>query len=177
MNAKDARRLLEAEGYLELDLPREAWQSLAQVESKDAFEWLSLAGEVHRQLEQYEKALEHLEKAVELHPEDVSLYVNLGWCLKRSDRLADAIEALRNADRICRQRKADTVHSLIMYNLSCYYSLAGDREEMLTWLAAALTEEPGYARMIDSERDFDRFRNDEAFQTLVATFAKKAESN
>jgi hypothetical protein len=54
-----------------------------------------------------------------------------------------------------------------MYNLSCYYSLAGRKDEMLDWLARALDKEPGYRRLIAAESDFDHFREDADFRRLT----------
>lgn len=173
MDAKDAKRLIQAEGYLELDLPKEAWRILAGSSDRNGHEWLALAAECKRQLHEYAEALVFLERAVTERPEEISLYINMGWCLKRLDRLSEAIDALLAADKICRQLRLGDTHPLVMYNLSCYYSLAGDKQEMLSWLSAALDKEPGYCRLIPEESDFDSFRQDEAFLTLVAMFDKR----
>jgi hypothetical protein len=55
---------------------------------------------------------------------------------------------------------------IILYNLSCYYSLAGQRTPMLRYLAEALELHPHFRDEIPEESDFDRFRNDPDFVRL-----------
>lgn len=171
MNTQDARRLVQAEGYLELDLPDEARKCLAQVgeEVRRSYEWNVIVAETHRVSRQFADALRHYEAAHRLKPQDISVHVNMGWCLKRLHRVKDAVEVLRRADEICDLLKRESEHPLIRYNLSCYYSLLLDKEQMLDWLRRALEMDPSYAALITNESDFDPFRNDPDFQRLVAS--------
>lgn len=172
---RDARRLDEAEGYLELDLPAEALARLTQVdpETQATFRWQRMMGESHRSLDQFAAALPHLEAARRLEPADVRIHLALGWCLKRVDRLGDAIAALLEAEAICRAaaegRPGKSVyHALVMYNLACYYSLAGKKEKVLDWLARALRLDPHFRDRVPAESDFDPYRDDPDFQAVLA---------
>ena len=93
------KQLHEAEGYLMLELPRHA---LAILESRPEwsgmqFEACFLKGEALRSLERYREALQPLETAASLRPGDTGVALALGWCYKRTNRLAQAIDALDRA--------------------------------------------------------------------------------
>lgn len=172
---RDARRLDEAEGYLELDLPAEALARLAQAdpETQATFRWQRMMGESHRALDQFAAALPFLEAARRLEPADVRIHLALGWCLKRLDRLGDATAALLEAEAICgaaaegRPGKS-AYHALVMYNLACYYSLAGKKEKLLEWLARALRVDPHFRDLVPAESDFNPYRDDPDFQSVLA---------
>ena len=48
----------------------------------------------HRAMEQYREAIPPLESAAELDPENLLIWLALGWCYKRSGRLDLAIQSL-----------------------------------------------------------------------------------
>ena len=59
-------------------------------------------------------------RVTEAEPENVRAWLALGWCHKRTGRIDLAIDALEAA------RNADPDEPLILYNLACYWSLAGE---------------------------------------------------
>jgi tetratricopeptide (TPR) repeat protein len=158
------RRLLdEAEGYLMLDLPRRCLQILEGRPdwSTMQFEASFLKGEALRSLEHYREALKPLETAASLKPGDTRVALALGWCYKRTNRLAQAIDALERALR---------VHSdepLLHYNLACYWSLAGNTSRALRALEAALLLDPDLRSLIAEESDFDHLRGNPDFERLA----------
>jgi tetratricopeptide (TPR) repeat protein len=170
--SSDANWLTQAVGYLELDLPRQALECLANVSEdgrrREAFHFHNLSAEALRRLDRHREAVDHLLQALRDKPADAGCRLSLGWCAKRSGRLDLAVEALREAERICRLKKDDELLPLVLYNLSCYLSLAGEREEMLHRLAAALELKPDFRDAIPEESDFDRFRDDPDFQRLAS---------
>ena len=94
------RKLLdEAEGYLMLDLPRRSLQILGSRPdwSTMQFEANLLKGEALRCLDRYREALKPLEIAASLRPDDTRVALALGWCYKRTNRLAQAIDSLERA--------------------------------------------------------------------------------
>ena len=95
------RQLDEAEGYLMLDLPRRALEILERRSdwATMQFEASFLTGEALRSLERYREALKPLEVAAALRPADIGVAIALGWCYKRTHRLAQAIDALERAER------------------------------------------------------------------------------
>ena len=95
------KQLDEAEGYLMLDLPG---RSLQILDSRP--DWLNmqfeasfLKGEALRSLKHYREALRPLEVAAALRPSDTRVALALGWCYKRTNRLAQAIDSLERALR------------------------------------------------------------------------------
>lgn len=152
----------EAEGYLELNLPRQALSALARLGDPAHFEThaMYLWGEALRAMERYEEALIPLSRAAQADRNLVHVWVALGWCYKRTGQIQQAIEALETARRIAPKEP------LLHYNLACYFSLAGDKRQMLDHLSTALSLEPAYLMMIEDESDFDPVRGDGDFQAL-----------
>jgi tetratricopeptide (TPR) repeat protein len=157
------RQLDEAEGYLMLEMPQYALRIL---ESRSewplmTFEANFLKGEALRCLDRHREALACLGTAAALRPEDVAVAVAQGWCFKRTNRLAEAVDALERASR------QEPENALIHYNLACYWSLAANAGKALEELATALRLRPEMRRMIADEADFDFLRGDSAFERLV----------
>ena len=158
------RRLLdEAEGYLILELPQ---RSLQILESRPdwwtmQFEANLLKGEALRCLERYREALRPLEIAASLRPGDSRVALALGWCYKRTNRLAQAIDALDRA------RRHHPENALLRYNLACYWSLAGNSPKALDALSMALELDADLRSLIAEESDFDHLRGDPEFDRLT----------
>jgi tetratricopeptide (TPR) repeat protein len=158
------RQLDEAEGYLMLSLPQRALEIL-QNRSDWAtmqFEASFLMGEALRSLERYREALKPLEVAAALRPAEIGVAIALGWCYKRTHRLAQAIDALERAGR-----HNPSPPGLLHYNLACYWSLAGNAAKALDELAAALDLDPDLRNLIADETDFDQLRGNPEFERLT----------
>ena len=56
---------------------------------------------------------------------------------------------------------------LVVYNMACYYALAGDKENALSWLGRSLRMDREFLHKIHDETDFDSLRNDPDFQHLL----------
>ena len=153
----------EAEGYLELGLSRRALDVLARLGDPARLDGHSLYlwGEALRDLDRFEDALVPLGRASEIEPENIHIWIALGWCHKRLGRLDLAIEALEEA------LAADPDESLIHYNLACYWSLAGNKQRALGYLEQSLSLDSSYARRTAAEPDFDPIRDDPEFQAVV----------
>src|SRR4051795_5801127 len=144
------RQLDEAEGYLMLDLAQRALDILERRSdwATMQFEASYLMGEALRSLERSREALKPLEIAAALRPAEVGVAIALGWCYKRTHRLAQAIDAL---ERACRHNPDQP---LLHYNLACYWSLAGNALKAVDELAQALDGEPDLRGLIADEEDF-----------------------
>ncbi len=161
--ARIRRQLDEAEGYLMLEMPGNALRIL---ESRIdwplmTFEAAFLKGEALRALGRHREALACLEAAAALRPHDVAVALAQGWCYKRTNRLAEAVDAL---ERALRHEPDD---ALVHYNLACYWSLAANAGKALEELAVALKLHPEMRAMIADEDDFDFLRGDSAFERLA----------
>jgi tetratricopeptide (TPR) repeat protein len=158
------RQLDEAEGYLMLSLPQRALEIL-----QDRSDWATmqfeasfLMGEALRSLERYREALKPLEVAAALRPAEIGVAIALGWCYKRTHRLAQAIDALERAGR-----HNPNAPGMLHYNLACYWSLAGNAAKALDELAAALALDSELRTLIADEPDFDQLRGNPEFERLT----------
>lgn len=152
----------EAEGYLELGMPQHALDALARLDDPVAFEphTFYLWGEALRELERYAEALTPLRQAAEADPENTHVWFALGWCYKRTGRIDLAIDSLQQV------LASEPAEPLVHYNLACYWSLAGDKQQALEFLARALDINPEFRRLVDDEPDFDPVRSEPEFQAL-----------
>jgi len=157
------RQLDEAEGYLMLKLPARALEILERRAdwATMQFEASFLTGESLRSLERYREALKPLEVAASLRPNDVGVAIALGWCYKRTHRLAQAIDALERAER------HNPDDALLHYNLACYWCLAGNSSKSLDELAVALDLDNDLRLLIAEESDFDQLRGNPEFERLT----------
>jgi tetratricopeptide (TPR) repeat protein len=157
------RQLGEAEGYLTLNLPARTLEILERRAdwATMQFEASYLAGQALRSLERYREALKPLEVAAALRPSDVGVAIALGWCYKRTHRLAQAIDALERAER------HNPEEPLLHYNLACYWSLAGNASKALDELTLALDLDADLRSLIPDEPDFDQLRGNPEFERLT----------
>ena len=165
INPKQRReRLLEAaRGYLTLEMPDHALRKLRRIDSSDdeLFEIYQLQGESLRQKKEHEEALSVFSRALEERPDDLTVLMGMAWCYKRIGQLHNAISTMEQAYQSCPKEP------IILYNLSCYYSLSGDKTQALSWLGKALRKEPALRELISDESDFDPLRNDPDFQFVI----------
>ena len=128
--------LREAEGYLDLatvfadrwplspslrdGLAQRALDTLGGLPSTSGCKALVayLRGQAFRIMERYRDAITALERSAELDPSNIHIWLALGWCYKRTDRLDMAIQSLEEALSI------DANQAIVYYNLACYWSLA-----------------------------------------------------
>ena len=116
--------LREAEGYLELDMPQHALDALMRLAKTDfstSPKYYFLRGEALRATQQFGDALAPLNKAAELAPGNVHVWLALGWCYKRIGEIDLAIGSLERALDV------EEDEALIYYNLACYWSIAGKK--------------------------------------------------
>jgi len=166
---KQRRRLLRAaEGYLDLDMADHALESLRRIvdPGPDPFTYYALQGQAWRSKREHHQALEWYQRAHELAPRDLNVLLEMAWCFKRIDRLDLSIETLREAYQF------HMTVPVVLYNLACYYSLAGNKDQALSWLGRALRLNRGMSKLVAAETDFDPLRGDPDFQHLLALVAE-----
>jgi tetratricopeptide (TPR) repeat protein len=157
------KRLDEAEGFLDLDLPQ---HSLRILESRSEwpglqFEACLLKGEALRRVHRHREAINSLETAYSLSPGDSRVALALAWCYRRTNKLAQAIDALEHA------RRSHPENALLHYNLACYWSLAGNLSKALGDLRTALDLEPDLRGLLADEQDFHPLRGTPEFERLA----------
>jgi tetratricopeptide (TPR) repeat protein len=157
------RWLREAEGFLELKLPTQALAALDRIDNPGTFraQMLFLRGEALRAMQQFREATDCLEKASELAPSNMQIYVSLAWCHKRTGHLELAIDTLEQALEV------EPRNALLHYNLACYWSLAHHAPRAVYHLRKALDCDSSYREKIALEADFDPIRSAPEFQALA----------
>lgn len=116
-----------------------------------------IEGEALRAMGSWQEAIGPLTRASEVGPERVEVWLGLGWCYKRLDRLDDAINALRSG------LFASPDQPILLYNLACYHSLAGDVAAAIDYLTRAISLDSRFRDLTGAERDFDPIRSDPRF--------------
>jgi len=156
--------LQHAEGYLELGMARQALEALDRLEGSAALDGNAfyLRGEALRTLEHHAEAVDALLQAADFLPENIHIWLALGWCHKRQGRLDLAIDDLETALTI------DPSEAIIHYNLACYWSLAHNKSQALEYLSHAFELDNRFRDLVPQEPDFDPLRKDPDFQALTA---------
>jgi len=177
VDKQDRRRLEEAEGFLELDLPQRALVSLeaASARAKTSFEWRDLAAKAYLGAGKYTDAVPQLFAALDLNPNAVPLLLALATCFKKTQQYARAIEAMRNAERLCRRGSNADSHASISFGLAACFALARRKGDMLHWLERAFAEDGRLRRNLLSDCDFDEYRRDPDFVALLQPGARSQE--
>jgi tetratricopeptide (TPR) repeat protein len=170
--------LREAEGYLELMMaaPQElalsaemrhrlARRVLKTLERTDfsgprKAQQLYFQGQALRAMDLFGQAVRPLEQSAEIDPENIHVWLALGWCYKRVGRLDLAIQALEEALEV------DSEAPILYYNLACYWSLAANVKKAVHNLRIAFELDPNYRDLVDAEHDFDPIRNHPGFQAI-----------
>lgn len=162
------RRMDAARGYLMLDLPDRALRELDEIIDTDetACEYHLLRGEALRAKSDHHAALAAFHKALESRPEDLGALMGLAWCFKRIDRVDQSIETMQRA------YGSHPEEPVVLYNLACYHSLAGEKDLALSWLGRALRMDRGFTKLVPRETDFDPLRDDPDFRHLIELTAK-----
>lgn len=182
-NIRKQRRLRAAEGYLDLimvfadrwPLDAEKRDRLAHraLEHLDRFppddHYLAhvafLRGQAFRAMERYSDAIEPLQEAAALEPENIHAHLALGWCFKRIERIDLAIQALEDAIEVAPDE------GIIHYNLACYWSLADNKGLAIQYLLQSFDLDDHYRELVAEETDFDPIRDDPEFQMFTGVIA------
>ncbi|HET6425778.1 MAG TPA: tetratricopeptide repeat protein [Planctomycetaceae bacterium] len=161
--AQIRRRFDAAEGYLQLGMVDHALTELSAIGNTEdvEYDYHRLLGECFRARQDWAAALAEFEQCNHLQPDTLDILMAMAWCYKRLDRLADAIDTMLSAYETHRNE------SIVLYNLSCYYSLAGNKPQALSWLGRALRMERRLLDLIPKETDFAPLRNDPEFCRLL----------
>ncbi len=170
LSIKAKRAIESAQGYLLLELPDAALRELRLfvTAAETPLVAYQLRGEALRMRAEYEGALKSFEVVLAEKEDDIGLLMAMAWCFKRIDRLDKAIEAMKHAYD-CSPKEA-----VVHYNLACYYSLAGEKVEALSWLGRAIRLDASFRDQVAKETDFDPIRNDQDFQYLMQLAEPKA---
>ena len=160
-----ARLIEAAQGYLELEMADHAVKQLQAIDDPGecTLDVNRLWGEALRAKREYCAALQAFGRALQEEPTDLSILCGMAWCYKRTGELPQAIATMEQAYRCCPDEP------IVLYNLSCYFALAGNKTQSLSWLGRALRMSGTLRDCLPGETDFDRFRDDPDFQFIAGT--------
>ena len=163
LRVRREKLLNAAEGYLMLDMSQHALECLDSIIDPERAQFAThyLRGMVLRHMGQHQAALDAFDVALDEQPEHLSLLLAMAWCYKRTDRLEQAINMMEQA------YAAQPTEPIVLYNLACYWALAGNKPQALSWLGRALRMNHDLKRLVSDEQDFNQLRNDPDFELLV----------
>lgn len=163
------RHLDAAEGYLMLEMHEQALRALSHIDSsqKSSEKYYCLLGQAQQMAKQYPEALDAFQHAYDTDPENLTTLMGMAWCYKRTDQLPLAISVMEEAYH------SHAEEPVVLYNLACYFALAGDKTNALSWLGRSLRMEPGLQKLIKEEPDFDSLRGDKDFQFVIESAGDK----
>lgn len=158
-----SRQLRAAEGYLALNMPDHALRELDAIPEMgdEQYQVFMLRGESLQLKKDHDRALAAFCQAHEQKPTDLVALMGMAWCFKRVDQLPRAIEAMKQAYQFHKEVP------VVLYNMSCYYALAGDKDNALSWLGRSLRMDRKFLDLIPTETDFDSLRDDPDFVRLL----------
>lgn len=116
-----------------------------------------LEGEALRALGRWEESLTALRMVADQEPKRLESWLGMGWCLKRTGRLDEAIQALEQG------LAASPREPILLYNLACYHALAGRVQAAIEHLTNAISIDDRYRDLTGAEPDFDPIREDPRF--------------
>jgi tetratricopeptide (TPR) repeat protein len=122
-----------------------------------------LAG-VLKSLSRRDEALEHCRRATDLNPRFAPAYILLGALVKNPDRLDESIHACKKAVLL----DPDCVAAY--YDLACYYSLQGKREQALASMEMALCKGFSDFAWALQDPDLETLRGYPEFELLMKSY-------
>ncbi len=154
--------MIEVEGWLELECPGKALEKVTTLLDHPAGRAVGLVLEVRALImtNDFQKALESLQKLQEFDHDQEWADLTEAWCRKRLDDLPGAVG--------CMERLIDRDKCSIGYfNLACYLTLMGERKRALDELAIACGMDPRFRKLLEEEKDLESLHDDPSFQALL----------
>ena len=146
---EEERRILAAQGYVELHLYEEAREQLAPLSAAafdpvDVIEILLLCLMAE---EQWAEALAMTLRLCELEPEEAGGFIHAAYCLHEMRRTEEALDLLSRGPASLRCK------AVYYYNMGCYHACLGNTENALKLLRQSF-EMDGSLR-IEARKDSD----------------------
>jgi non-specific serine/threonine protein kinase len=109
----------------------------------------------------YRRALQIIEKHLDLHPDDArALYFGAGALCQLGERK-------RGVEWADRALVMDPDDASVLYNVACVYSNLGEQEKAIDCLEKSITSGMGQKEWIENDSDLDPLRNHPRFQALL----------
>jgi tetratricopeptide (TPR) repeat protein len=110
----------------------------------------------------YELEVVGYEAVLRDDPKNYIAWVQQGRCLKKLNRLKEAVRSCEQAISI------NPEYARAYYNKACYHALQDDIESTLQALNQAIIREVRYKAMARRDPDFDLIRNNDRFQAFLS---------
>lgn len=148
MNEWD-RRIVAAQGYVELDLHDEARRELLHLppDQQNRVDVIEIRVLCHMHEQQWVEALKLSQKLCRLQPDEPGGFIHAAFCLHELGRTEEALDLLSRGPSSLRTKP------VYYYNLGCYLARLGQEEKALQLLKQSFEMDGDLRR--DARRDPD----------------------
>lgn len=148
------RRILAAQGYVELDLHAEARQELSRLPSAAAGrpDVIELTVLCHMGEQNWPVALALAQRLCTLEPEEPGGFIHSAYCLHELGRTEEALDILSRGPSSLRSK------AVYYYNLGCYLACLGQDSQALPLLKQSFEMDGSLRSHARKDRDLDRLR-------------------
>ncbi len=130
----------------------------------DTFESHYCLAGVFKSMARPEDAETHCRRALELNPRFAPAYILLGALVKSPERLEESVTACKKAVLL------DPECTAAYYDLACYYSLLGKREQALASMEMALCKGFSDFAWVLKDPDLETLRGYPEFKLLIQSY-------
>jgi serine/threonine protein kinase/Tfp pilus assembly protein PilF len=110
----------------------------------------------------YRRALDAIQRQLDINPEDTRALTLGAGCLARLGEDERAVEWIHRADSI------DPDDAVILYAIACVYGILGSCERAIEYLQKAVEAGFGNFGWIENDPDLDSLRADERYQSIIS---------
>ena len=148
------RRILAAQGYVELGLHEEARAELATlpVQATERVDVIELTVLCHMVAHRWAEALALTHKLCVLEPDEAGGYIHAAYCLHELGRTTEALDLLARGPAALRTKP------VYYYNLGCYLACLGQDEKALHLLKQSFEMDGSLRSHARKDPDLDRLR-------------------
>ncbi len=143
------RRIVAAQGYVELDLHDEARRELLHLppDQRNRVDVIEIRVLCHMHEQQWTEALKLSQKLCRLQPDEPGGFIHAAFCLHELGRTEEALDLLSRGPSSLRTKP------VYYYNLGCYLARLGQEEKALQLLKQSFEMDGDLRR--DARRDPD----------------------
>ncbi|MES2508018.1 MAG: hypothetical protein V4599_15050 [Verrucomicrobiota bacterium] len=148
------RRILAAQGYVELGLHEEAQAELAHLppSAAERADVIELSVLCHMGDRRWAEALALTQKLCVLEPEEPGGFIHAAYCLHELGRTTEALDLLGRGPAALRTKP------VYYYNLGCYLACLGEDEKALNLLKQSFEMDGSLRSHARKDPDLDRLR-------------------
>lgn len=153
MNEQE-RRILAAQGYVELGLHEEARAELARLplQAAERVDVIELTVLCHMGDQRWAEALVLTQKLCLMEPEEPGGFIHAAYCLHELGRTTEALDLLARGPATLRTKP------VYYYNLGCYLACLGQDDKALNLLRQSFEMDGSLRSHARKDPDLDRLR-------------------